>query len=311
MPEHFMYLGIVALVISAVHFLVSTLLNPRVSGKRPREIRYKLEHVIDRTHSWWAILIVLTLAFYFQKTGICILFSLVSFYALREFVTLASSSSSDHRAMFWMFFIVIPLQYISIYHDWQLNFNYLVPFFALIFLPVRSAMGGDTKRFLERTATLQWGLMTSVFCVSHLPAILLLDIPGFTRNSELLLYFVLITQINDVIQHETSLWIGKYKIAPQISSLRTWEGWFLGSILCTLLGGLLAFMTPFYLGQALVISFICTQLGFAGSIVMSAIKRSRGIQDFDEMIPGHGGVLDRIDSIIFSAPVFLHIVRNL
>ncbi len=273
----------------------------------------KLEHVIDRTDSWWVIFLLVSVAFYFNKAGICILYSLISFYALREFVTLSRSQSSDHRSLFWMFFIILPLQYVSIYKGWLMSFNYLIPIFALVFLPFRSAIAGNTDKFLERTASLQWGLMASVFCVSHIPAILLIDIPNFHKNSELLLYFVLITQISDVVQHETSLWIGKRKIAASISNLKTVEGWILSTIVCTVLGWTLSFMTPFDKPTSALMSFIVTQLAFAGSITISAIKRSRGIQVFDEMIPGHGGVLDRIETIIYSAPVFyqlLQLIKN-
>ncbi len=271
----------------------------------------KLEHVLDRIDSWWIILILLSLAFYFNKVGICILFGFISFLALREFVTLARSHTGDHRSLFWMFFIILPVQYFSVYNGTLLIFNYLIPMFAMIFLPFRTALVGDTDRFLERTASLQWGLMTSVFCVSHIPAILLIEIPGFNKNSELLLFFVLITQLTDVIQHETSLWFGKRKIAVSISSLKTWEGWFFSTTFCTLLGWTLSFMTPFKKPQAAIVALIITQLAFAGSLVMSAIKRSRGIQVFDELIPGHGGILDRIETIIFSAPVFFQIIQYL
>lgn len=306
MSELWKELMLVAILILAVQGL--SWLSFKIT--KSYKIRSKLLHVIERSDSWWVILILLSLAFYFDKGGLCVLFGFVSFFALREFVTLVSASPSDHRPMFWMFFIVLPLQYFAIYEGWTTAFYYLVPLFALIFLPFRAALVGDPNRFLDRTASLQWGLMTAVFCVSFLPAILLVKIPGFHRNSELLLYFVLITQINDVIQHETGLWFGKYKIAPNISRLRTWEGWVLGAILTTALGGLLTFMTPFDLRSSLVIAFICTQLGFAGSFVMSAVKRSRGIQTFDELIPGHGGTLDRIDSIVFAAPVFFHILNK-
>lgn len=300
-------LGVVAALIAIVQIIVHISLR----FTKYRRIRNKLLHVLDRIDSWWVILFLLSGAFYFDKAGICLLFAFVSFFALREFVTLASMSSADHRAMFLMFFVILPLQYLSIFKGWEHGFNYLVPFFALVFLPFRASISGDASRFLDRTSALQWGLMTSLFCVSHIPAILLIEIPNFTQNSELLLYFILVTQISDVIQHEVGLWIGKYKIAPNISRLRTWEGWVLATLLTTILGGVLSFMTPFSPSQAILISFVTIQLSFAGCLVMSAIKRSKGIQTFDELIPGHGGALDRIDSIIFSAPVFVHLLKNL
>jgi len=70
------------------------------------------------------------------------------------------------------------------------------------------------------------------------------------------------------------------------------------------MGALLWWVTPFAPWQAALISLVITLLGFAGGLCMSAIKRDRGVKDFGAMIEGHGGMMDRIDSFCFAAPVF-------
>jgi phosphatidate cytidylyltransferase len=163
---------------------------------------------------------------------------------------------------------------------------------------------------LERTATIQWALMICVYCVSHAPALLTLEIPGFDRqNGKLLLYFVLVVQASDVLQYTWGKLFGKHKIAPTVSPNKTWEGFLGGVATATLLGTALWWATPFTPWQAAGMSVTITLLGFVGGLVMSAIKRDRGIKDYGTLIQGHGGVMDRIDSLCFSAPVFFHLTR--
>ncbi len=216
----------------------------------------------------------------------------------------------DHRALFWAFFFFIPLQYWLVAVDWYGLFSILIPIYAFLFLPTRTAWSGETEKFLERTAKIQWGLMVSVYCVSHAPALLMLQIPGFEgQNALLLFYLVLVVQSSDVLQYVFGKIMGRRRIAPDVSPNKTWEG-FLGGILsATLLGAALWWATPFSPLQAAGMSLVITLLGFSGGLVMSAIKRDRGIKDFGTLIEGHGGILDRIDSICFAAPVFFHLTR--
>jgi len=176
--------------------------------------------------------------------------------------------------------------------------------------PIRSVITGDTERFLERTAKIQWGLIVCVYCVSHAPALLMLKIPNYAgQNGKLLLFFVLIVQLSDVLQYVWGKLLGKTKIVPNISPNKTWEG-FLGGVGCaTLVGTALWWVTPFKPCQAAYMSLIITLMGFAGGLTMSAIKRDRGVKDYGMLIEGHGGILDRIDSLCFAAPVFFHLTR--
>jgi phosphatidate cytidylyltransferase len=169
---------------------------------------------------------------------------------------------------------------------------------------------GDTERFLERTATNQWGLVICVYFVSYVPALLMLRIPAYeNQNAKLMFFLVLVVQLGDVLQYVWGKSIGKRRIAPSISPNKTWEG-LVGGILCaTAIGTAMWRATPFAPGEAALTALVLTIMGFAGGLIMSAIKRDRGVKDYGSLIEGHGGVLDRIDSLCFAAPVFFHLTR--
>jgi phosphatidate cytidylyltransferase len=262
-----------------------------------------------RIRAWWVMVLVFAGATVAGPLGTIILFALVSFLALREFITLTPTRVGDHRALIWVFFVFTPLQYYLVATRWYGLFTILIPVYGFLFLPLRSAVSGETQGFLERTAKIQWGLMICVYCVSHAPALLTLSIPGFTGNAKLLLFFVIIVQMSDVLQYVCGKTMGRHKIAPHVSPNKTWEGFAGGVLLATGLGAGLWWATPFTPLQAALLAFMICLMGFAGGLVMSAIKRDRGVKDFGNLIQGHGGILDRIDSICFAAPVFFHLVR--
>jgi phosphatidate cytidylyltransferase len=175
---------------------------------------------------------------------------------------------------------------------------------------VLTALSGDTSRFLERISEQQWGIMLSVYCISHVPALMTLDIPGFEGKKLLLIAFLVATvQGSDVLQYVFGKLFGKHRIAPNISPSKTWEGFVGGVASASLLGAGLAWLTPFSPLQAGALAATACVMGFFGGLVASAIKRDRGVKDWGHMIEGHGGMLDRADSLVFSAPVFFHIVR--
>jgi phosphatidate cytidylyltransferase len=263
-----------------------------------------------RIASWWVMVVVFVVAVLGGRTAALILFGLISFLALREFITLTPTHRGDHRTLFYSFFAVIPLQYYLIAIDWYGLFSILIPVYAFLFVPVRSVVSGDTDRFLTRIAEIQWGLMVCVFCVSHAPALLTLDIPGYEgQNGKLLLYFLLVVQMSDVLQYVWGKLVGRHRIAPGVSPNKTVEGFVGGVASVTLLGAALWPMTPFLPWQAAGLSLVSALLGFAGGLTMSAIKRDRGVKDFGAIIAGHGGILDRIDSLCFAAPIFFHLTR--
>jgi phosphatidate cytidylyltransferase len=223
----------------------------------------------------------------------------------------------DHRALFWAFNLFTPLQYVLVATGESCYeiFSILIPVYASLFIPARIAMSGDPKRFLERSAKIQAGLLICVYALSFAPAILTLSWDNGLKqndhdtNVNLLLFFVILVQLGDILQYAWGKMLGKHVIAPAINSSRTWEGFIGGIVSVTLLGISFHWITPFGIWQAGLIAMITGIMGFAGGMTMSAIKRDRGVTDYGTLVQGHAGLLDRIDSICFAAPVFYHMAR--
>ena len=280
----------------------------KLAVKKP-EARATIQNLNARIVAWWVMSAIFALTMIVGPIGSLVLFGIMSLLALREYVTLLPTRRADHRTLFWSFFIFTPLQYLLIAIHWYGMFAILVPVYAFLFVPTRLAIAGDTESFLERASTIQWGLMVCVYCLSYAPALLMLQIPGYAPDAKLLLYLVLVDQLSDVLQYVWGKMLGKHKIAPVVSPNKTWEGFIGGVITATLIGTALWWMTPFRPWAAAVVSLFITLMGFAGGLTMSAIKRDRGVKDYGTLIRGHGGILDRMDSMCFAAPVFFHIVR--
>jgi len=272
--------------------------------------RATVANINARIRAWWVMALIFCVSVGTGAVGSILLFTLISFLALREFVTLAPTGPGDHRVLFWCFFVATPLQYFLIWSGWYGLFSILIPVYVAIFVAIRTVLAGDTQRFLERTATTQWGLMVCVYFVSYVPALLMLSIPGYERqNAALVFFLVLVVQLSDVLQYVWGKSVGWRPVALAISPNKTWEG-LIGGVLCaTAAGAALWWATPFGPVQAAAMAFVATVMGFAGGLIMSAIKRDRGVKDYGALIDGHGGVLDRIDSLCFAAPVFFHMTR--
>jgi phosphatidate cytidylyltransferase len=273
-------------------------------------VREIADNLALRTKSFWLVFLLFAGALVSGEVLSILLFMGLSLLALREFLTIAPIEPSDHRAMIWTFFVITPLQYFLIGIHWYGFYSVMIPVWAFLFIPTLNAMVGDSHRFLERTATLQWGLMVCVYCVSFAPALLRLRIPGYEgENPKLLLYCVGVVQLSDFLQFLFGKWLGRHPMAPRISPKKSWEGCLLGVAAATFVGTILWYMTPFRAWQAAVLSLVISLMGVAGGLTMSAIKRDRGVKDFGALLPGHGGMLDRIDSVVFSVPVFFHLTR--
>jgi len=300
-----LFSGVLAILIIAS--MVGLVLK---GSARSESSQRTIANLNSRTRAWWKMSAIFAITLLVGKTGSLILFAFMSFLALREYITLVPTRRGDHRTLFWTFFIITPLQYYLIAINWYGFFAILIPAFAFIFIPARIALAGDTEHFLERAAKIQFGLMICAYCLSHAPALLLLEIPNYEgRDAILLLYFVIVDQMSDVLQYVWGKLLGRHKIAPKVSPNKTWEGFIGGVATATLLGAFLSWATPFTRWQSAGMSFAITILGFFGGLVMSAIKRDAGVKDFGAVIEGHGGILDRIDSLCFAAPVFFHLVR--
>ncbi|HJY79290.1 MAG TPA: phosphatidate cytidylyltransferase [Burkholderiales bacterium] len=297
--------GIVVLL--AVGSLAGHLLVRRVTTDSARAV---VDNLVSRMRAWWVMVAIFAFAYLAGKIATVVLFALVSFFALREFLSLTPTRSGDHRALSVAFFVLIPVQYYLIAIEWYALFTIFIPVYAFLLLPSLSVLAGDTEGFLERSAKIQWGVMIAVYCISHVPALLLLDLPGYAASNALLLfYLLLVVQLSDVMQYVFGKLFGRTKVAPVVSPSKTVEGLVGGAASATLIGAALWWITPFTWLQAAGMAFIIVVMGFLGGLVLSAVKRSLGAKDWGTMIRGHGGMMDRMDSVSFAAPVFFHLTR--
>ncbi|MGQ0588792.1 MAG: phosphatidate cytidylyltransferase [Sphingosinicella sp.] len=261
-----------------------------------------------RIKAWWGMVAIFAVAFAFGKGVTLVLFALTSFYCLREFISLTPTRPSDHRAIAAAFYVFIPLQYWLIWVDWLSMLTIAIPVYAFLLLPILSAVRGETEDFLLRTAKIQWGLMLTVFCISHAPALLILNIPDY-RNVYLLFFLVTVVQLSDVFQYVFGKLLGRHKVAPKFSPSKTVEGFIGGGLAATAVGAGLYWITPFSPLAAAGMALVIVLAGFLGGLVLSGVKRSLGAKDWGTMIEGHGGALDRMDSVTFAAPLFFHLVN--
>ena len=297
----------------AAVLIVATLIGQTLS-MRQRSGDGQGVSVIDnlnaRINAWWAMVILMGVAFLGGRAGVIVLFGFCSFAALREFVTLTNTRRDDHWALVAAFFIVLPVQYLLIWYGWYGLYSIFIPVYAFLLIPILAALRGSTEDYLVRVAETQWALMICVFCASHVPALLTLNIPGYEGREVLLIaYLVVVVQISDVLQYVWGKLTGKTPIAPSLSPSKTVEGAVGGILSATAVGALLWWITPFTPWQSAGMALVCTLMGFLGGLVLSAIKRDRGVKDWGHLIAGHGGFIDRLDSVLFSAPVFFHLVR--
>lgn len=296
-------IGAVLLAASATGWVLARRLSP--NGENAA-----IENLNDRIRAWWIMAIAMSVAFLGGRTGVLLLFGFCSFAALREFMTLTNTVRADHWTLVGAFFVVLPVQYYLVWTGWYGLFSIFIPVWVFLLLPIVSALKGETRNYLVRVAEMQWALMICVFCASHLPALLNLDIPGFEgRNVLLIAFLIVVVQMSDVLQYVWGKLIGRHRIAPKLSPSKTVEGFVGGSLSATLIAAGLWWMTPFSPPEAGLMGFVITMMGFCGGLVMSAIKRDRGVKDWGHSIAGHGGFIDRLDSVVFSAPIFFHLTR--
>ncbi|MDO9032077.1 MAG: phosphatidate cytidylyltransferase [Hydrogenophaga sp.] len=287
-----------------------------------RERQHADDHTGDRAqrlHDYQALLRnswLMTLVFWVGwaagESVAIVLFGLVSFFILREFISLSPTRRGDHRSLVLAFFIVLPLQYALVWNQHFNLFTVFIPVYVFLAIPVVSALGNDPQRFLERNAKLQWGIMVCVYGMSHVPALLLLNFPRFAGKTEfLVLFLVLVVQTCMLVQHLVARRL-RDPVAPAISASFHWRSWLAGLAAGGLLGVALAGLTPFKPLQALAMALVACVAGSFGHLVMKAIKRDRGVTHWGSAgrsVTGASGLLDRVDALCFAAPVFFHSVR--
>ena len=263
----------------------------------------------------WFMVVVFWAAWASGERMATILFALIAFFALREFITLSPTRRGDHRSLVLAFFVVLPIQFWLVATRHFDLFTVFIPVYVFLAIPVVSAITGDPQRYLERNAKLQWGIMVCVFGMSHVPALMLLEFPGRNyagKQAFLVFFLVMVVQTCMLVQHVATRRLKLEASIPEVSTSFSWTTWGLGLVAGSLAGGLLSFITPFQPGQALAVAFVACVAGSMGHLVMKALKRDRGVTSWGQRgisITGANGLLDRVDALCFAAPIFFHSVR--
>jgi phosphatidate cytidylyltransferase len=291
----------VILGVLAIVTVGAELVSIRDQEKRFTELR-------DRTRSWWVILLPILGSMALGRTATAVFFGFVSFLAFKEFVTLIPSRRADRRALFWAY-LSIPFQYGLVITEWYVMFLIFIPVYLLLILPMRLIIAGVTDGFIRSVSAIHWGLMLTVFSLSHLAYMLYLPSHGAVTGATMVLFTLLLTELNDVAQFVWGKSFGRHKVIPLVSPGKTWEG-LLGGIGTTLvLGALLGpYLTPLSLPLSVGVSLLIGVAGFFGDLCMSAVKRDLKLKDTGSLLPGHGGILDRVDSLTFTAPLVFHFI---
>ncbi len=264
-----------------------------------------------RVQSWWVIVLLFLGAILVNGVTALLLFAFMSFLALKEYFALIPTRRADRRVLFWAY-LAIPLQYWWAYCGWYGMFIIFIPVYMFLIIPMRMVSLEDTDGFLRAAGSIQWGLMITVFCLSHAAWLFVLPAAGNPAGGSagLVLFLVGLTELNDIFQYLWGKSLGRAKILPKVSPNKTWVG-FLGGLGTTIVLAVLIapYLTPLTTGSAIVSGIIIGLGGFLGDVTVSALKRDLGIKDSGRLLPGHGGILDRVDSLMFTAPLFLHYIR--
>jgi phosphatidate cytidylyltransferase len=262
-----------------------------------------------RIRSWWLMAGFFFFSLLIHPTASLFLFAFLSFLALKEYFTLIPTRLVDHRTLFWAY-LAIAIQYYWVYSHWIGMFLIFIPVYMFLFVPLRLLLSGEPKGMVESMAKIHWGLMAFVFCISHVAALMTLPATETlgSGGQALVLYLVFLTEMNDIAQYIWGKSFGKRKIAPTISPKKTWAGFIGGVITTVVLAVALQFLSGLSLPYSIAAGLLISLSGFVGDLVMSAVKRDVGVKDASHLIPGHGGMLDRIDSLSYSAPLFFHFI---
>ncbi len=309
--------GLLFIIVFGLLFVASMVLFALAFRERETPLgkawELEIKRLVGLLNTSWLVALVFWIGWVAGETVATVLFAIVAFFALREFITLSPTRRGDHRSLILAFFIVLPIQFWLVITEHFELFTVFIPVYVFLAIPVVSALANDPQRFLERNAKLQWGIMVCVYGMSHVPALLLLDFPRWdeAKNAFLVFFLVFTVQICMVVQHVMQRWLKGKPRAPLISMSFTWTSFAVGVAAGGLVGGLLAGITPFKPGQALGMALIACTAGSLGHLVMKALKRDRGVTNWSgaPSVTGATGLLDRVDALCFAAPVFFHSVR--
>lgn len=291
-----------------VALIVATIISQWLKRARPDKDYGEL---VQRVNSWWWMAGIFAVAVALNVNIAIGFFTFLSFLALKEYLSLIPTRRADRRVLFWCY-LAIPIHYYWVYDRWYEMFVIWIPVWMFLLVSARMVVIGDTKDFLRAVGTLQWGMLTMVFALSHLAYLLVLPerIGQTVGGAGLVLFVVLLTQLNDVMQYVWGKLFGRHKITPTVSPKKTAEGLVGGVLTTTALAVALApVLTPLNIWHAVAVGLIIGIGGFLGDVTISALKRDLNVKDSGSLIPGHGGILDRVDSLTFTAPLFFHFMK--
>ena len=286
---------------------VASVVARALRRRRPDDAAGEL---VARIRSWWVMVAIFAGALVLGRVASIVLLALVSFLALKEYLSLIPTRRVDRRVLFWAY-LAIPVQFWWVGIGWYGMFVIFVPVYMFLFLPLPMLIVGETQGYLRAVATLHWGLMTTVFSVGHAAFLLVLPEAGNpgAGGAGLLLFLLVVTELNDVAQFVSGKLLGRHRLIPKVSPKMTWEG-FVGGLVVTALvaAGLGLLLTPLPAWGAAATGLLLSAAGLVGDLTVSALKRDLGIKDSGNVIPGHGGILDRLDSLTYTAPIFFHLI---
>lgn len=299
MPDNILktMIGILATLI--ISSLVTTILAKKNPDKDYSELS-------SRVKTWWFMAGIFCAALLIGREVSIAFFAFLSFLAVKEYFSMIETRRTDRRVLAWVY-LAIPIQYFWVGIEWYGMFIIFIPVYLFLFIPFRTVLTGVTEGYISAIGTIHWGAMTMIFSLSHIAYLLVLPEINDKGGPSLVLFLVVLTQANDVFQYISGKMFGKHKIVPEISPKKTTEGFLGGVLLTTLLASLAGpFLTPLSLEHSILAGLIIAISGFIGDITISALKRDLGVKDSGSLLPGHGGILDRVDSLSYTAPLFFH-----
>lgn len=243
---------------------------------------------------------------------------IVCYLSFHEFIKSVDIREADKNVITFAY-LMIPFQFIFIWLNWYGMAIVFIPIYIFLTIPLFLILSKEPQGYLKSVAVLYWAMIASVFCLSHIAMLFTLpvDNQNHTFNAiSLIFYLLFLTEINDVLQYVWGKTLGKKmlknKILPTISPNKTLAGFIGGVISTTIIAYFTSrYFTPFNHLESIGLGLIISMGGFVGDVCMSAIKRDLGVKDYSSLLPGHGGILDRVDSLIYTAPLFFHYLRYL
>ncbi|QDP40348.1 phosphatidate cytidylyltransferase [Radiobacillus deserti] len=297
MLERHVILIIIFLVLFLAHVVFTILMKNSRNDHRT---------ISQRIKTWWGMFFIFCIAILFNPFITILSLMILCFFSLKEYFSLIKTRKGDRRIFLWAY-LAIPIQFYWIAIGWYGMFIVFIPVYVFLLLPIPRLLGKGTVGFLRSVSSTQWGLMLMVFGLSHLAYY---QIASPTYGSNLVLFLIVLTQVNDVVQHLVSVYLGKRKIIPSANQHVTWEGFLAGLVVTALVSyGLFHYLTPFNLLYGILSGIIISIAGFFGILTVSVLRRDLLIGDTAKLDNHAESYLTRIDSLAYTAPIFFHITR--